>query len=85
MHERLKQRLLNYAFMFFIVLIFGKLYTVNRECRQSLDTSQGFHKHAGGDNWNLNDHQIEMNMAKEIDRMKRSSEEKRVLGNLVVF
>lgn len=85
MHERLKQRLLNYAFTFFIMMIFGKLYSVNKECRQSLDSSNAFHKHDGGDTWNLNDHQIEVNMAKEIDRMKRNSEEKKVFGIFCLF
>lgn len=80
MHERLKQRLLNYAFMFLIMMIFGKLYSVNKECHQSLSSSNQFHKHDGSDTWNLNDHQIELNIAKEIDRMKRNNEEKKVLG-----
>ena len=80
MHGRLKQRLLSYSFLFFIILLIGKLFSVNKECNPESEKIQQHNHHGKRDAWNLNEHEIEINMVKEIERLKRSNKGKKILG-----
>lgn len=84
MHGRLKKRLLSYSFLFFIILLIGKLFHVKNECDNNLPNNDGnqhqHNHHAKRDAWNLNEHQIEANMVQEIERLKRSNKGKQILG-----
>lgn len=71
MHARLKQRLLYYVVTLMLVFLVGKLLYVSHECREQFGVSR--HQHVVGDTWNLNEHQIESNIATEIERMKRNN------------
>ena len=80
MHGRLKQRLLSYSFLLFILVLIVKLFHLNKECKG--ENSQTHNHHVKRDAWNLNEHQIEANMVKEIERLKRSNRGKKILGNV---
>jgi len=75
MHDRLKQRLLNYMCIFFTLMCFGKLYLRD-------NSKVNDHQHVVGDSWSLNEHEIQTNLDKEYNRLRRNHAAKKPAGNV---
>lgn len=72
MHIRLKQRILYYLFVFVIILFLIKLMLFDRN--SCLPTTQSSHQNGkASDLWNLNDHNVEIEVKKFIETLQMSS------------
>ena len=70
LHMRLKQRILYYSIMCILLLLIGKILFLSNDCKKDTDLKP--HKH-GHDPWNLNEHHIEYEVYKAINKLRRTS------------
>lgn len=72
MHVRLQQRILTYSILFLVALLFGKLIFLSNDCKEKLGNNP--HKRVTADPWNINEHLIELQVNKVINKIRRTSD-----------
>lgn len=70
LHMRLKQRILCYSSVCILLLLIGKILFPSNDCKKDTDLKPHKHEH---DPWNLNEHNIEYEVYKAINKLRRTS------------
>lgn len=70
-YRTLKQRILYYLVLCLILSLIGKIFFMNNECKKATTLAPHKHEH---DPWNINEHHIEHEVYKAINKIRRTSD-----------